>query len=1017
MPQEYSTQSLRADVVSVIANTTTNEAKALELASHIASKISNTELKLLELVVGLRDFITSSDNTERKSAIHCLSIVLGQLPKATLSKNDVSVVLDFYLSKFDDTSCVDEVLLGLSHVIGMKCFYSSQVASVLHLLKDEYQPTQHLAATRYFGFLILERLLERFHKNLLESPKLNTLFIETFLSIATGEKDPRNLLISFNLNSKMSTTLKDVAQFKEDLFDTLFCYFPITFKPPKNDPYKISNSDLKLALRNAISASPHFEEDAYGNLIDKMTASSPSVKNDTLLTLKACIENFGGEACFRHWLPTWNALKFEVMHGSDADGNGPDSVPIDFNNYEDSLKVLTAISAQLISYKASAFDSFYVYILDELKPNFKNEKDLKQSCSILSAIAKANLDTLKKVLADVLDLIFQDLSDLDVNKQKLLILNLSLFFDAYIDVYQKLDKDGQKVSDNKMVQYKDEILMIFGRSLKGSSKSEVSLRTLSVVQMTKLLQMPDYLSEEEVALITQYFTETILTDDNKNIYFATLEGLKAASEISEKTVIEVTLHQMMELLRNGISHSILVMDGKDILIEKVLKVLLDFTPSRHRLVTESIVGVSEVLCRASKDTENSDLCFKLLSSLYSLLDINKDVITEADASNFKRNIEGDLLAISLCQPIHDDDHNLSMISSVLFFINLYASRSTHQTELDKYLKLFVEDRKVLNKPNRSVILLTKYLSAFDKACHVPAEELLSRCVNLLSNDDTRCSTFEKISYLELLAVLSNKWCSDSFMQSTLHMKDTSMINLEITAWCTKGLVMRNSDFAVEFTSNFIELLSEASKGSQIAKLFEVFAMDLPTLDKIKGISWNNNVKVLYKQKFFGDVAPRLVSAYGSTDDMSIKANYLMALSCILKNTANKITISYIPKLLALLIQAVKLDNSDVVFSALSTIKGTVDQAPQLVTEHVHSLVPIMLDLAGPAKRNTYMVRLTAVEILLSFTEHVPLNYLLPFKDDVLMRLAVALDDKKRRVRKACVDTRQAYFELGQVPFD
>jgi DNA repair/transcription protein MET18/MMS19 len=37
----------------------------------------------------------------------------------------------------------------------------------------------------------------------------------------------------------------------QTLFNITFCYFPITFKPPPNDPYGISAEDLRTALRLA----------------------------------------------------------------------------------------------------------------------------------------------------------------------------------------------------------------------------------------------------------------------------------------------------------------------------------------------------------------------------------------------------------------------------------------------------------------------------------------------------------------------------------------------------------------------------------------------------------------------------------------------------------------------------------------------------------------------------------------------------------------------------------------------
>jgi DNA repair/transcription protein MET18/MMS19 len=35
----------------------------------------------------------------------------------------------------------------------------------------------------------------------------------------------------------------------QDLFDIIFCYFPITFTPPPNDPYGISSEQLQMSLR------------------------------------------------------------------------------------------------------------------------------------------------------------------------------------------------------------------------------------------------------------------------------------------------------------------------------------------------------------------------------------------------------------------------------------------------------------------------------------------------------------------------------------------------------------------------------------------------------------------------------------------------------------------------------------------------------------------------------------------------------------------------------------------------
>ena len=62
------------------------------------------------------------------------------------------------------------------------------------------------------------------------------------------------------------------------IFDSVFCYFPITFRPPPDDPYGISAQDLKNRLRDCIAASEYFAPFAFPQLLDKLDSTSPNVK-------------------------------------------------------------------------------------------------------------------------------------------------------------------------------------------------------------------------------------------------------------------------------------------------------------------------------------------------------------------------------------------------------------------------------------------------------------------------------------------------------------------------------------------------------------------------------------------------------------------------------------------------------------------------------------------------------------------------------------------------------------------
>lgn len=62
------------------------------------------------------------------------------------------------------------------------------------------------------------------------------------------------------------------------MFDSVFCYFPITFRPPPDDPYGITAQDLKTRLRACIASTPLFARYAFPALLDKLDSTSPNVK-------------------------------------------------------------------------------------------------------------------------------------------------------------------------------------------------------------------------------------------------------------------------------------------------------------------------------------------------------------------------------------------------------------------------------------------------------------------------------------------------------------------------------------------------------------------------------------------------------------------------------------------------------------------------------------------------------------------------------------------------------------------
>jgi hypothetical protein len=52
--------------------------------------------------------------------------------------------------------------------------------------------------------------------------------------------------------SKNNDAVMDYGDVVESLFDVTACYFPITFKPPPNDPYGVTSEELVMSYLQLI---------------------------------------------------------------------------------------------------------------------------------------------------------------------------------------------------------------------------------------------------------------------------------------------------------------------------------------------------------------------------------------------------------------------------------------------------------------------------------------------------------------------------------------------------------------------------------------------------------------------------------------------------------------------------------------------------------------------------------------------------------------------------------------------
>ncbi|TKY84635.1 hypothetical protein EX895_006537 [Sporisorium graminicola] len=249
-------------------------------------------------------------------------------------------------------------------------------------------------------------------------------FLQGYVKMVQGEKDPRNLMVLFGVDKVLLTEWIMDREMTEKFFDITFCYFPITFRPPPDDPYGITSDDLKVALRAAICASPAMAPLGYPLLLEKLSAAGGPAKLDTLRTLIAAMPVYGRAAALANAKKLWEGLKIEIFHATDdetgdlavdtltvllhvlyhgvdpPEGIAPKMVHDCLVELEEPGKSLAKAAIKVLAClaRASASTAYLaVYgFMDQMIKMFADPEDLAQRTPILAGIGEL-LESLAKV--------------------------------------------------------------------------------------------------------------------------------------------------------------------------------------------------------------------------------------------------------------------------------------------------------------------------------------------------------------------------------------------------------------------------------------------------------------------------------------------------------------------------------------------------------------------------------------------------------------------------------------------
>ncbi|KAJ5114468.1 hypothetical protein NUU61_000227 [Penicillium alfredii] len=1038
--------------------------EAKRIAEGVAQDVESKKTTLIETVQSLGEYINDEDPILRGKAVSFLTAVIKALPARYLSRQQIQVLTTFFCDRIEDCGAI----AGLETLQALERFTEALANEVAQALFSNFQDLQARSQSQRFQvYQLLNELMSRHRAALRDMGDISLVGI---VDLMTGEKDPRNLMLVFSV-LRVVMVEWDISNHAELLFDSVYNYFPITFRPPPNDPYGITAQDLKGRLQDCIAATSQFAPHAIPSLLDKLDSTSPNVKKDALNALIACIHSYDPNTVSRYSITIWEVLKFEILNAQE-----------EFLS-ESSQEVLKGIAQRLSEGVTEA--SQELPLAQYLRPITKEcneqlqepqQKQAKPAQQILSSLSAASAIAFTIIVQTVVAPIFTIYQEADgMVKQRALLETLVVLFDSAVKVFGEwTTRGGETIIENPLLEFKDQFSDIFGQALMGAAKEEVSFRVTALKGFLRLSTLRDFFQDNEIGLLIQYLDEILLKEESVGRGDLQKESIAALAEISKhkpRLIVDITFPAFVATLPDKD-------EGLDSSYLSTLETLAQISVERDIFETLFRRLFSKLSILLQKDQPGSVAYPRaiLMTLLYVMQqrkmdqDPNVDLYFDKVVVGLCRSVAASASGKAKNQILNDPTvlHFLGRLCNLL--VRSVSIQKQEQVAENVY-SLFAPAEEFVPVPfaqttnvdqERTIIISTYLLAGLSKDCG-PRIPHTSPDMSALLADISRRSvsnTTEPATHLAFLrhqALLANKFLSkqdlsiaenlfDALVSPDPSMKQQvlSPATIRTVFWLSKALVIRLAPTTTHILTSLLALLSSVDQqtSTTAARGFSILLSDDDVLSTTNGAI----IRLLSKQRVFTTVIPlissciREVNIAGSNEsDPStktpdhIKPAHLTALAGIISTISTALVMPELPTLLPLLLQSLDLQTAESVAvrtATLDTLAVIIRDNGVVVIDqcgHVQSLVRRLLKtttaaVPGSGAVNTPRLRVDALNCLfLLATRQSPSNNapaarpppslspLLPVKNQVLRSLRAVLDDPKREVRKAAVDARGAWL--------
>lgn len=933
----------------------------VELVSESTEKLIKKSMSLAEFIEFLGPRITNKDADVRERAIEVIVSVLCKLPGNFLDSKEVELLINFLLSRFDESLLADgTVVLGIKHLV--LSFANLPVGCEKSIIQRLFIDGNLQEWGQKDRFALFE-VLEYFIRERVDGVRaMGVEFLLGFIRSMTGERDPRCLMIAFRLFYKVVQLIPPFGPFVEDLFDVVACYYPIEFKPSVNDQTGITRDLLVSECEKCLMSHHLFAPFTYQMIAEKLVDDEleEDVKLEVCSFLARVCENFPMGALREQLDDLLAGIRMIALNPATKSATMPSEIIAAIKEIMQKL----SSSSDVNSESTDLIDHICNEFLENIEPFVvQSEMGLSaRSLALLEMLVSCHPSTSKQIIENVFNWLVMIIKGETVNsaanRDEVIEEGLS-----YLPRWCKL-------------------------AISTSNESVISFRRDAILEALKAVHLPtaNYsLAEVFVSQSESDNTMINLFDDLLKSAVEDVNNTDSNIRIAARSFVrEFSLHNWDVLIKLLPKHIDPMKDNPTII--PILCAAI------HNEVTKDFMLVYlEPLLSQPKAWSPSNL-----DCLLALFSANE---SKESVGSFREQLFYRLFDILTSTP---DDEVLAAHSSTLAELLQDIGLTFHERIHSSVMQFFIERVR-----KRTVIFAIVYLFATQSKNAAEISGMLQQVC------DKRGMEWERIV---LLGAMVNKIGYDPYVSNNFA-TFCSQLSKESEIRC-RGVVCRHEllNGRPEGWSSLEKLLDDIEKCPQDEAILSKTLCDVIDLD-----SRHSNLSkcryqstVLAPQRIFHQILPVLVRHFNAlpNDAVNARSAYFKMLSPLLR-LADKISIpitSEYLKLLPIFCEAIdakglSVDTEETVLNGLVELLKSASRE-QLRADFIAKVMPKIRHFITEG-RSVRLIEL-ALKCLEMMARQCDASLLLPHFKEIIPSVISASGSKKRRIRADAANVRNLW---------